>query len=195
MISYENTRLFFYIYKYNIKFKGGRAMSSFIIRHGQPCKYEIINGKLSDPGLSPKGKSSVNNLLPKLDNLGIEEIFSSPLTRALKTADIISCHLNINVKIISDFEAVRIEENILEELFNSKIKWPDLWIKGLKGLESPKKLIERTRKPINSIAKNKKNTIVVAHEETVWATLVLKKKMLLSKAIKHPIKFASLNKF
>jgi len=77
----------------------------FFIRHGKTLfnKEKRYTGLLNI-SLSNEGIEEVNRSLPLLEKQNISIIYSSPLLRAMQTAEIIAKHLNIPIVIIDEFK-------------------------------------------------------------------------------------------
>lgn len=78
-------------------------MRLYLIRHGQTTgDLEGRFGGTYDDHLSPKGIQQAKELSLKLEDLGIEIIYSSPYLRAKETAEILAKKLKIPIKIQKD---------------------------------------------------------------------------------------------
>ena len=73
----------------------------YIVRHGETelNKQGICQGQKHNSGLNDTGCSQATQLAHSLIRHNIGAIYSSPLLRALETADIIASHLNLNTKL------------------------------------------------------------------------------------------------
>lgn len=145
-----------------------------VIRHGQPCRYEIKDGKLSNPGLSEEGKRLVQSL-PKF-----EKVFCSPARRAMETARMIAD----NIEVIDDLNAVDFTGNE----FPSN-PWQECWVRGDESFEPIDDFVNRIRYSLPS------EGIIVAHEEVIWAIMAIKTRIPMDKAIKVHIPYASVWNF
>src|SRR5258708_26738639 len=75
----------------------------FLIRHGEVDNPEdIIYGRLPNYRLSEKGEIQVKKTAEFLTDKHIDAIYSSPLTRALQSAEIIKDTLHLSAITISD---------------------------------------------------------------------------------------------
>jgi alpha-ribazole phosphatase/probable phosphoglycerate mutase len=81
----------------------------YISRHGitESNKKKIYAGR-SDERLSPEGRVQTENLGRTIQCLGINRIYSSPVQRALETAQIISQILNIPVEIENELAEMKL---------------------------------------------------------------------------------------
>lgn len=72
----------------------------YIFRHGETDlnKAGRRQGQKIDAELNATGVAQAENLAKKLENSGIEKIYSSPLKRALKTASIVSDKLGVEIE-------------------------------------------------------------------------------------------------
>ena len=62
-------------------------MRLLLVRHGESTMTRTYTGRRSDPELSEQGKEQVSRLTRHLSSERIERIYSSPLKRALQTAE------------------------------------------------------------------------------------------------------------
>ncbi len=71
----------------------------YAIRHGETDwnKFGYIQGGGSNPPLNENGIQQAQQLAPKLENLGIQIIYSSDLLRAYQTAEEINKLLNLQI--------------------------------------------------------------------------------------------------
>lgn len=80
----------------------------YLIRHGlTESNKENIYAGWSDESLCQEGANSIKNIGKKLEHLRIEKIFSSPIKRAVQTADILNEFLNITVEIEENFKEMK----------------------------------------------------------------------------------------
>ncbi len=74
-----------------------------LVRHGQtewnPQEQERFRGRVDLP-LDETGTHQAQALAKKLDEFGIQTIYTSPLQRALETAQIIACRLKLKPQIL-----------------------------------------------------------------------------------------------
>lgn len=86
----------------------------YIFRHGQST-YNVdgrIQGQTNDSVLTDLGKSQALKLGEKLKGRGIEVIISSPLTRAMQTAEMVN--KNLNVPVVADEHFIEVDVGIVE---------------------------------------------------------------------------------
>lgn len=96
-------------------------MNLYIMRHGIAVDAGDFNGSDADRPLTEEGIERARDVLKKLkkrDELEVDEIWSSPLKRALETAEIAAKILDLNVKIVDQLECGANLERLLR-LFKS----------------------------------------------------------------------------
>lgn len=153
----------------------------YIFRHGQ-TDYNLEKrwqGCGIDTELNPNGEKQAEALIPKLEDKGIEVIYSSALKRAMKTAEIIAEALGVEVKIIKDLRegsfgaaegmtkaevAVRYPE-IFGAWYNEEY---DDWEVAFPGGESKRQIQERMLHVLEHMLKTKENIIgIVSHGSSI----------------------------
>jgi len=181
-----------------------------LVRHGKDD--DNIRGGWSNSGLTAEGKSQVKNLVDyiseKENELKIEKLFSSDLTRAVETIMPISTILNLKVEFKPEFRETNngvlagMPNNIAIKkypgLFWNKLEWYESYPEG----ESPHTFYERIKIAweifSETIIKENKNVILVTHGGVINViyTLIDKKpfsnKMKMEKidhAIMIPLKY------
>ena len=145
-------------------------MNLFVVRHGQT--YYNIENKVcgpSDMGLNEKGIKQAEDAGKKLCGQNIDKIYSSPLKRALKTAEIIAFSLNFDKKnIITDYRLSEQNYGIYEGVNASSEAFQKLRVNFAgrmpKG-ESPLQAAARAYDFLNSIwgKNNTENVLLVTH--------------------------------
>ena len=80
-------------------------MELIFVRHGETDsnKQRVIQGARLDPSLNTEGISQANELAETLKDVKFDIIISSPLKRALETAEIIKKHFNVPLEIAQHF--------------------------------------------------------------------------------------------
>ena len=101
----------------------------YIFRHGE-TDYNLAKrwqGCSIDAPLNQTGIEQAELLAEKMKNFGLEVVFSSPLHRALKTAEIVAKKSGVRVKTMS--ELVEASVGVCEGLSVEEVasKYPDLW--------------------------------------------------------------------
>ena len=81
--------------------------SFYLMRHGEPNWALAAERKLIGHGadmvpLTATGTSEVNVRVPEISGYGIEQIISSPMTRALETAQLVSHALQLPIQVEFD---------------------------------------------------------------------------------------------
>lgn len=104
-------------------------MHLYVVRHGE-TDYNVQQryAGSSDVPLNQNGLRQAETLAQKLCDVNFEVIVSSPLTRARKTAEIISaCHPSIPLEVIKNFaeRGVGVFEGLTKE--EAKEKYPELF--------------------------------------------------------------------
>ena len=84
----------------------------FLFRHGETDfnKRGLVQGQTCDIGLNEIGVEQAKKLAEKLQDINLQVIFSSPLQRALQTAEIIAKSKNIPVIIEKGFIEINLGE-------------------------------------------------------------------------------------
>lgn len=73
-----------------------RSVKIFLMRHGKDIATELE--KFDDLSLSIEGENQCHKVGNYLSNIGITSIFSSPLTRAKQTSEIITQYVDSDIK-------------------------------------------------------------------------------------------------
>ena len=136
-----------------------------LLRHGQ-SEWNVLGrwqGSQGDPELTEAGRRQAKESVQNLSE--ISKVYSSPLKRALETAQIISDDLNLNEPIL---EPRLVEKNVGEwsGLTTDEIesKWPDYIATGKRpdSFETNEDLVDRGVKALIKIAKDSPNDTVCA---------------------------------
>lgn len=87
-------------------------MELIFVRHGETDgnKEGILQGQSYDVGLNKVGVQQVEELIPELEKLNFDLIFSSPLKRARDSAEIIGVHFDVPIEL---------DDNLMERDFGS----------------------------------------------------------------------------
>lgn len=156
----------------------------YLVRHGE-SEWNIIK-KIQghkDTQLTPKGLNQAKLLGKRLkeDNIKIDRIYSSDLTRAYKTAQIIAENLNLDVTPMKEFREISFgiwegmtNDEIIKNYKKEQILWRNEPEKlHVKGAETLEELQKRAMKGINKIIhQDVKNILVVSHSATL-KTIIL----------------------
>ncbi len=146
----------------------------YMFRHGE-TDYNVAGrwqGRGVDYPLNQNGVSQAEQLIEKLQGLGIEIIYSSPLKRALQTAQIAGSGIGAEVKILDDLAecALGVVEGMLKTEIS--VKYPELWQTWYEetdatdtrwpGGESKKEIQQRMFKAFETMLSYPENVIGVA---------------------------------
>jgi probable phosphoglycerate mutase len=154
----------------------------YFIRHGQTdWNIKGLKTGQQDIPLNDKGINQAHEAAKYLQGLGIENIISSPLLRAIQTSEVINSYLNLplfyedGLKEFSSgvYEGQRVEDSFTKEE----------WIAGFipEGGESFIDFKTRVADSVNHIVENYNNPLIVAHSGVFW---VLKK--ILNEDVSYP---------
>lgn len=77
------------------------AMELLLIRHALPVRRELAEG-IADPELAPAGREQAQRLADYLADEPLDALYSSPLRRALETAEPISRRTGLEVTVVDD---------------------------------------------------------------------------------------------
>jgi broad specificity phosphatase PhoE len=155
-------------------------MKLILIRHGETLwnKEGRVQGT-SDIELSDIGTNQAGLLASSLKNQHIEAIYSSPLKRALQTAQIINEFHSLHIHTYK--ELMEMDQGIFEglsfkELMNDKKDFLKKWIADPAGVKMPKgesltELQDRAWRIVEHIISQGKNALVVSHNFTIAAIL------------------------
>lgn len=149
-----------------------------LIRHGQTDsnKRRTYMG-WTDVELNEEGIRQARNLKEKLKNLSVDKIYSSPLKRARKTAEIINENFNLDIHYDNNLK----ERNfgIWDDLTDDEIKklnekeynawqkdWKNYPVKGGEsGMDSYERVIKFTENILNSFDSGR--ILIVSHLGTI----------------------------
>lgn len=93
-------------------------MELIFVRHGLPLRREAVDGP-ADPELSDQGHVQASRLAEYLATESINAIYSSPMQRAMQTADPLSKKIGISISVVDDiaeFDRLSNEYIPIEEL-------------------------------------------------------------------------------
>ncbi|MCL2384028.1 MAG: histidine phosphatase family protein [Oscillospiraceae bacterium] len=142
-----------------------------LVRHGESEANEkgIYGGTKTDYSLSKRGFEQAKALAGKLIDVNIDEIYSSPLKRAIQTVEPIAKILGKEIKIEDDLIEIHVgvwEDTLREELINN---YPELqkYIEetghndGIEGQEETKDVAARMVKVLNKIVKESDGKVIL----------------------------------
>lgn len=148
-------------------------MEILCIRHGEDLG--AINGIIDDLGLTELGKKQVQNIKTVVNEFRPDYIVSSPLKRALETAEIINEDDNKEIKInhlLTEMNFLNLQDIDKTELikFNTKLDASSGFIdlnERIKNGESHQDLINRIKEFWEELKKDKKRKnskiVIIAH--------------------------------
>ena len=154
-------------------------MELFLCRHGKTEHNEngIVQGQM-DSRINEEGREQARRLRDRLAEEGISKVYSSSMTRAVETAEIVAEPHDLEVekseelKEVSraEFEGERFED-LIEEIFDSETE-DYLW--KPEGGESLEEVKERGLNFLNSIKEKNEGekVVVVSHGGTISSTLL-----------------------
>ena len=155
----------------------------FLVRHGE-SQWNVlkkIQGQQDVP-LTNKGVFQANQIANRLKDEKIDEIYSSDLTRAFNTAQIIGKLLKLDVTPMEEFREINFgiwegmsHEKMLLKDYNELLMWKKEPEKlKVEGAESLKELQLRAMDGVNKITKEKenRNILIVSHSATI-KTIIL----------------------
>lgn len=148
-------------------------MNLYLVRHGetQANVNHLFNG-INNKDLTDYGINQAQSLINEIKNLNINLIFSSPLKRAMHTANILNIN-NLNIII---------EKRLIERdygnftlkpitLIPDKSQLYDLYENKINEIESYKSIYDRVSSFIEELKENycDKNILIVTHGDIIIA--------------------------
>lgn len=146
-------------------------MRIFIVRHGQTDwnLNNLLQGK-SEIELNITGKKQASNVQEKLSNIKFDACFSSPLKRAIQTAQIITnCDINIDDRLIE--RDLGLLEGKHRKYYDPKLYWNYKLNSNLNEVESIQNILSRAEQFIKALKKeySDKTVLIVSHGATIRA--------------------------
>ena len=149
-------------------------MKIYVIRHGKTRWNELgkIQGR-TDIELNDTGKNQATKIRKKIEELNIDVIISSNLTRAIQTAQIIN--KNMNLPIMIDERIIERNYGDLEGMDKHNFDFSEFWDWNTdvkyKNAETMQELFKRLRDFFEDIKVkyNDKNVLLVTHGGTIRA--------------------------
>lgn len=142
------------------------------IRHGQTDwnLKEMWQGWTDIP-LNATGHAQAHNAIPLLSEKGISRIFSSPLIRAHKTAEIINEHLNVPLSIVDGLKecSLGVLEGTVKDKSLSGIGW--MYETPIEQSEHLDEFKARVASALHEILDPEHTTLIVAHGGIYWAIM------------------------
>lgn len=171
-------------------------MNLLLVRHGETVSNlkKIYAGKSSE-GLTERGIAQAKQVSEKLRHLGVQALYSSPVPRAVQTAEIIGKIVGLDVIVESAFQEIGMGP--WEGLFEEEVAmlYPEEWhlwqsqpseLK-LHGRETLEELLRRVLDGVYKILSmhDIQNVIIVTHVAIIRVLLLwhLKKSLNLYKTI------------
>jgi len=154
-------------------------MEIFLCRHGQTEHNSngIVQGQM-ESRINGKGKEQARKLRDRLAGSDISKVYSSSMTRALETAEIVAEPHDVEIEEVdelkevarAEFEGERFED-LIEEITNAETE-DYLW--KPEGGESLEELKDRSVKFLNGIKEQhrEERIIVISHGGTISSTLM-----------------------
>lgn len=143
-------------------------MKIYLIRHSE-SQDDLINcyGGASDWDLTENGAKKVEAFRPVFERFDVQKIYTSPLRRAYKTAEILNAKNKVEIERVFDLRETNhygyltgLEKNLAKELFGYLLEKPEYQNasyynrKCMPGGETADELDERVYSVVESILKN-----------------------------------------
>lgn len=164
-----------------------KKMKIYIIRHGLTEENRKHIYPYFNSVLNKKGKQQSLKLAKFLEKFKFEKIYSSPMTRALQTAEYISKKTKTKIVIIDSLQERKYKINISGKSAINKNLNP--------YEENAEHLFERSTKFLNEIIKKKEKIIVVVtHSELIRMILISILSLSKKQKINHVLEYKKLSK-
>lgn len=175
MVKYKENQCIFLCKRLLLKQKEGVClMEIYIVRHGESIANTLVHKDIPDSALTTKGEEQADKLNEILKTKEITKIYSSPLIRALQTAQPLARSVNLKINVRKELSEHREGSNYIglkkKELLN---KFPeavfdfkfnkDGW--RYKGKNTPRSSMRDSKKILNEIFKlgPQENIVLFAH--------------------------------
>ena len=156
-------------------------MRLILVRHGQTALNEknVFRGRLDIP-LNETGIQQANAIAERLCTFNINIIYTSPLKRALETAQVIGTKLNINTEIdnnLIDFDFGKWQGLTIGEVEKRFPKLYEQWLKGPHMVKIPDgenlDLVRiRVSKVLNKILRDDGSDMVIVSHRVILKVLI-----------------------
>lgn len=174
-------------------------MELILIRHGLPLRVEREDGKPADPPLSEIGKDQAERLARWLTRERVDALYSSPLKRALMTAEFLAKAKGLEIRLepgVAEFDRHSPIYVPMEELRAKDYeRWRELVSGGFESLFNLKEFKKGVLEALERIIRENagKRVAVVCHGGIInlWAAHVLGLERLLFFAPEY----TSINRF
>lgn len=141
-----------------------------MIRHGEiPANRKKIYAGKSAEGLSEHGKQQAHNIARLIKNYNVDILYSSPVRRAVQTAELIGVEISKKVHIADDFAEMELGpwEGLSEkDISRRHVKEWEIWMSRpaelkLPGRETLEELLDRVLRGIEIICQSNHNKVVI----------------------------------
>jgi len=156
-------------------------MRLILVRHGQTALNEknVFRGRLDIP-LNETGIQQANAIAERLATFNINIIYSSPLKRALETAQIIGTRLNINTEIdnnLVDFDFGKWQGLTIEEIQKQFPEFYEIWLKDPHMVKIPDGenlalVRSRVSKLLSKLIRNDGGNIAIVSHRVILKVLI-----------------------
>ncbi len=166
-------------------------MNLFLVRHGEILSNlrKVYAGRSSEP-LTERGGQQAYETAKKLGSMNIHALYTSPMKRAIETAEIIGSVIGKEYKIMDELREMKLgqwegmSESEIAQLYPKK--W-ELWLTRpaeliLPDRETLDEILRRSLNGIKKIIDNHlgQNIVIVTHVAIIRVLLLWHKKMDLS---------------
>lgn len=175
-----------------------------MIRHGEtPYNVEHKFQGSADIPLNDKGRRQAEFAMAALSKTHIDAVYSSPLVRAVETAEIIISGRQLDVKKVNDLREMTVgswEGFTIDEINESYPEEYATWqynphLFKLEGAETLDAVCSRTVEAVRAIAEENigKTVLIVSHICCLSTAMLTFAGLPISKLWEHPVKNASIN--
>ena len=169
-------------------------MICYLIRHGQDD--ETVRGGWSEQPLTEEGVLQAEALAAKIADLPIKQVYTSDLTRALQTAQIIAQNLELSVTPLPQFREVNNGKLAGMKNDQALVHYPGLfwnqlgWEQNYPDGESPKAFFDRISNAwkvfSQRIISQNEDVILVTHAGVIHVILTIAENRQYSNKDKQP---------
>jgi len=154
-------------------------MELILIRHGLPERRQTEDGRPADPPLSIKGLEQAAKMALSLQNQNVDRIYSSPMQRAMQTAEPLGKLKNLAIEINDGIAEYDQHSDVYIPVEQLKEQDYERWLKLMKG-DTEVDFVDFATKVIESIEEiildNRGKCVALACHGgviNVWAAHVL----------------------
>lgn len=151
-------------------------MKIYLIRHSESIDdIEDCYGGIADFDLTENGRYKVKEYSKKLNNYGIQKIYTSPYKRAFQTAEILNENIHVKLEIIEDIRELNsygvlsgVNKTLAKNIFSEVLKKEEYKKTGyyfgttFLGGENVNNFDVRVKNAINSIIKDSEGLDTIA---------------------------------